>query len=165
MDALDWCAGNPRGHRAVGATVGGETGADVSHPTRNGGNLDATGRSHAPDSVVRRLLDAALAYSGGSHTVEDVLAGVRDGTMQLWHRPNALIVTEVITHPRQQIVHIFLAAGKMDAIEALADEIEGWARAVGCTKARLVGRRGWTRSFLQRTGWRDTEYVTLERDL
>lgn len=114
---------------------------------------------------MRDLLDAALAYAGGSHTVDDVVEGVKNGEMQLWHRPGALVVTELLPFPRQKIVNVFLAAGTMEGVEALADEIEGWAKAEGCTKARLTGRKGWARSFLARTGWRDTELVTLERDL
>lgn len=90
---------------------------------------------------------------------------IADGRAQLWCGDGAVVVTELVQEPQQKICHVFLAAGRMAEIERLADEIEGWAVREGCTKARLTGRKGWARTFLSRTGWRDTELVTLEREL
>ena len=111
------------------------------------------------------LLEAALAYAGGTHTVEDVEALIASGEAQIWEGPNSLVVTEIDRQPRQAILLFFLAAGHKAELLAMQDGILAWGREQGCTRARLVGRRGWARSFLQDSGWADTQYVIMEREI
>lgn len=114
----------------------------------------------------RPYIAAALEYAGGTHTVEDVRAGCEDGTFQFWPAPHSVVVTEVLRTPQQLIVHVFLAAGRMDEIEEVHDRVEDWARRIGAHKLTLVGRPGWTRSFLaRRKGWRTRSMVIMERAL
>ena len=60
-------------------------------------------------------------------------------------------------------LHFFLAGGVMAELEAMTPIILEWGVAHGCTKARLVGRKGWARSFLMDSGWHDTGLVILEK--
>lgn len=115
-----------------------------------------------PDAT-KFLLESALAYAGGSHAVDDVLAMIEKGVAQLWTGPNAAVVTELTETPREKVLHFFLAAGSGAELEAMQDGIIEWGRERGCTKARFVGRRGWERTFMSRTGWQNTRYIIMER--
>ena len=118
-----------------------------------------------PTEADRLLIESALAYAGGTHTVDDVLAMIAEGRCQLWRGPNAAVVTEIDEYPREKVLHFFLAAGDMKELEAMQDGIMAWGIERGCTKARFVGRRGWQRTFMARTGWRDTRYIIMEKSL
>lgn len=111
------------------------------------------------------LLDAALAYAGGSHTRQDVLDAIDAGTAQFWPGPHSCIVTEIDEQPRHRVLHFFLAAGTSPELEAMESGILAWGQEQGCTVARFVGRKGWTRSFLARTGWADTGVVVMEKQI
>ena len=107
-------------------------------------------------------LEAALAYADMSHTFEDVVALVASGAAQAWPGPASIIITEIVTFPRWSVLNFFLAAGRMSELQAMTPHILDWAKAHGCTRATLVGRKGWARSFLTSTGWREKPVRILE---
>lgn len=115
------------------------------------------------DDRTRALIEAALVYAGGSHTVGDVEDLLDKGHAVLWKGPNSIVVTEIEVHPRQKVLHFFLASGNAQELEAMEEGIMQWGREQGCTKARFVGRRGWDRSFLARTGWQNTHVIVMEK--
>ena len=104
----------------------------------------------------RPLIEAALVYAGGTHTFEDVVQMVERGEAQFWHGPASIVVTEIDRQPEQAILLFFLAAGNRAELLAMQDGILAWGFTQGCTRARLVGRKGWVRSFLRDSGWVDT---------
>lgn len=110
-------------------------------------------------------LEAALAYADMSHTFEDVVALVASGAAHAWPGPASIIVTEIVTFPRWSLVNFFLAAGRMTELEAMTPHILAWAKTQGCTKATLVGRKGWARSFLTDDAWVTKPHVIMERAL
>lgn len=95
----------------------------------------------------RAWIEAALAYSGGTHTFEDVADGIRSGRMQLWPAEDGCCVTEIVVYPRKKVLNGFLAGGDMARIVDMIPDIEAWAAAQGCSGVELTGRRGWTRVF------------------
>lgn len=116
------------------------------------------GTGERPDlSRYRRSIERALAYSGGTHTYEDVVDMIADGRAMLWAGPSAMCVTEIIEYPRKRVLNIFLAGG--DAPQTLAEMerllpiVLDHAKQQGCAYAMFSGRRGWERTFLARTGW------------
>ena len=111
----------------------------------------------------RMLLESALAYAGGTHTVEDVERLIADGSVQFWPGPHSCVVTEFDTQPQKKTLSIFLAAGDAAELEAMEPGIMAWGREQGCAVARFVGRRGWERSFLKRMGWANTNVVVMEK--
>lgn len=114
----------------------------------------------------RSHIEAALQYSGGTHTFEDIVEGVERGELQFWPGPDSVIVTEIAQYPRRKALHFFLAGGHLPELEAMTPEILAWGREQGCNQATLCGRRGWDRTFLTRTGWAVTqELVVLEKSL
>jgi hypothetical protein len=109
-------------------------------------------------------LTASLEHAHGTHTLDDVEAGVQNGSLQLWTGPQSAIVTEVLEYPRVKVLHIFLAGGNLAEIEAMYEPIAAWARTLGCTQVRCTGRPGWERTFLKHRGWRKAQ-VVLQGDL
>jgi hypothetical protein len=113
----------------------------------------------------RSQIEAALAYAGGTHTFEDIQAGVEAGSLQYWPGPRSVVITEIIQYPRSRALNFFLAGGELPELEAMYPLIEEWGRAQGCTVAVMSGRKGWERSFLTRKeGW-EPKLVVFEKDL
>jgi hypothetical protein len=118
-----------------------------------------------PLEAYEAQINAALHYSGGTHTFSDVRDAVQAGRLKFWPGPQSVILTETIQYPRKRILNFFLAGGTLPEIKAMYPLIIEWARGEGCTGAVISGRAGWLRSFLTRTeGWEST-LVVLERDL
>lgn len=113
----------------------------------------------------RTLIEAALAYAGGTHTFEDVVREVESGNAQFWPGPNSCVVTQIDDAPSRRVLHFFLAAGDGDELAAMEPGLIEWGRDNGCTLARLVGRKGWERSFLIGLGWARSEHIILEKEL
>lgn len=110
-------------------------------------------------------IEAALQYSGGTHTFADVRDAVHAGQMQFWPGPRSAIITEIVVYPRKKVLNLFLGAGVMEEIEAMFSGIEAWGASQGCSAASATGRHGWERSFMVKThGWTPT-HVVYSKDL
>ena len=90
----------------------------------------------------RPHIEAALSYSGGTHTFEDVVAGVSAGRLQFWPGPNSAVITEIQEYPQKRTLHFFLAGGNLAELEVMLPMISEWGREQGCTAMSLTGRRG-----------------------
>jgi hypothetical protein len=115
-------------------------------------------------TAYRPQIEAALVYSGHSHTFDDVAQLVKDGKAQFWGGPTSVVITQVVLEPQHKVLHFFLAGGNLAELEKMTPLIEQWGREQGCTRASLVGRKGWDRTFLSRQGWHNG-LVVLEKDL
>jgi hypothetical protein len=111
----------------------------------------------------RPWIEAALEYSGGTHTFDDVVDGITSGRMQLWPAPRGCAVTEIVLHPRKKVLHVFLAGGDMDQILDMIDSAAAWGRTQDCTALTLAGRLGWQR-VLDKHGFTPV-LVTMERNI
>jgi len=96
---------------------------------------------------LRHHVVAALEYSGGSHTVEDIAEGIGKGHFQLWPGADSVIVTEIIVYPQLKDLHFFLAGGDLDELRLMQPLIESWGKDMGCSRVSLAGRRGWRGHF------------------
>jgi hypothetical protein len=112
----------------------------------------------------RPHIEAALYYSGGTHTYGDIVEGVNDGRYVFWPGPNSAVITEIIEHPQKRTLHFFLAGGNAAELEAMLPGIADWGREQGCTLMSLTGRKGWERSFLKREGW-ESNLVVMTKEL
>ena len=101
-------------------------------------------------------ISRALEYADGAYTLDDIRSGVEAGRLQLWPGVSSVIVTEILESPRQRTLLFFLAGGNLQELEAMLPPIFAWGRSQGCIRASLVGRAGWTRTFLARLGWKPT---------
>lgn len=93
----------------------------------------------------RHHIEAALAYSGGTHDFDDVKQSILEGRMQLWPAPRGCAVTEIVVYPKKKVLHVFLAAGEMDQIIEMIDSAVSWGKTQECTSMTIAGRPGWAR--------------------
>lgn len=113
----------------------------------------------------RRQIEAALQYADGTHTFEDVVRQVAKGDLQFWPGPASVLITEILEHPQRRTLNFFLAGGDLAELERMTPSVLQWGKQLGCTRAIMLGRKGWERSFLVRTGWTLPPLVVLEKDL
>lgn len=116
-------------------------------------------------SRYRRHISDALSHASATHAYDDVARMVSAGLMQYWPGPASIVVTETIDHPQARLLHFFLAAGVRAELEAMTPLILDWGKSRGCTRATLIGRKGWQRTFLKDTGWRTSDLIFMEKDL
>lgn len=107
----------------------------------------------------RKQIESALRYSGGTHTFADVQAMVLTGKAQFWHGVESVVITQIEVTPQLRNLHFFLAAGNQQELALMEAPLCEWGRLQGCTTATLIGRKGWERSFLTKTGWTPTHTV------
>ena len=100
---------------------------------------------------------------------EAVRADLKAADKQLWGyqhegRVLGIAITSVIDTPRGKAVEVYGAAGTESVhgqIDQIMAEIERWAAALGCTRVRILGRKGWLRRL---HGYRQTGII-IEKDL
>lgn len=112
---------------------------------------------------IQELIESALAEGGDTHTYQDVRDSIISGAMQLWLGNDACAVTEIVIYPRKKVLHVFLAAGKMETIVDMLESAEKFGKANGCTSITIAGRHGWKR-VLSDEGFKHTLTV-LEKGL
>lgn len=109
-------------------------------------------------------IEAALEYAGGSHTIEDVERGILAGRFALVPLERSALVLERVDYPQYRALHVFLAGGELSEIKAYFDhQLPEIARANGCKKMTISGRRGWVRA-LKDIGFSEA-YTTITRDV
>jgi hypothetical protein len=113
---------------------------------------------------LRKHVEAALEYSAGTHTIDDVAELVLNGKLQCWEGQNSIIITEVVVYPRLKNLHFFLAGGDLDEISLMEPLITEWGKGLGCTRVSLAGRRGWQKSFLKDRGY-EPKWSVLSKEL
>jgi hypothetical protein len=106
-----------------------------------------------------QYLEAALEYSGGTHGIEDIATGVREGKYQLWPAPNAAAITEIIVYPRLKELHCFLAGGDLDELKVMRPYVEAFGKRHGCSRSTFSGRRGWERTFMKDEGYEPRWFI------
>lgn len=92
-------------------------------------------------------IDAALSYSGGTHSSIDVLDAIKQGKAQFFPMENSVIVTEIVDYPKKSVCRIWLAGGEMDELIEAEKELVTWARNHGCSGMEIIGRKGWERQL------------------
>jgi len=127
--------------------------------------MGADERMPIMDQLVRckNWIEAALAYSGGTHSFQDIVDGVLSGQMQLWAGESGCAVTEISVYPKKKVLHVFLAAGDMNQIIDFQDSAIQFAKMNGCDSMTIAGRSGWKR-ILDKHDWHE-QFVVLEREI
>lgn len=92
-------------------------------------------------------IEAALAYSGDTHSLLHVVDAIKDGSAQFFPLENSVIVTEIVDYPKRAVCRIWLAGGEMDELIKAEKSIVEWARSHGCDGMEIIGRKGWERQL------------------
>lgn len=110
-------------------------------------------------------LRKALSYEPGVSSFEGLAREIESGDAQLWLQGDGLVVTQIRETESGNALNYWLAAGDMDDVLALTDDIEEWARdEMDCKTAYVTGRRGWTR-ILPDYGWSAEPTVNFRKEL
>jgi hypothetical protein len=112
----------------------------------------------------RQWIEDALEYSGGTHSFDDIAAGVLAKKFQLWPNHNSAVVTEIVVYPNTKNLHFFLAGGNLDELKMMRPHIEAWGKSIRCTRVTLAGRKGWERTFLKDEGY-EPQWFVLSKEL
>ena len=112
------------------------------------------------------VLQDALDDGGNTHTLGDIHRAIERDEMQLWEGRDSAMVTQIEETPRQRILHVALAGGNLDELEAMLPAVHAYGVHHFCTMMSLSGRRGWSRIPQMRgiPGW-TTVGVTMIRPL
>jgi len=92
------------------------------------------------------ILEPAVAYQQ-AYTIDDVEDKIRHGYFHLWPGKNSAMVAELINFPQERVYNLLFASGKFDEIEGIIEQIEVFAKTIGCTKLMGGGRPGWKRKI------------------
>lgn len=105
---------------------------------------------------------AALKSGAQTHTWGSLINGLFEQELQFWDHPRGCAVTEVLDWPNdERWVHVFLAAGDMDALLDLEGPVEYFARQIGAKRLTFTGRKGFRRVLKH---WSEP-VVTMQREL
>ena len=116
----------------------------------------------SPD-VLRTRLEDALEQGGGDHTIDELAEEVRAGRAQCFHTTRAVVFTQIERHRNYSALRVYVAAGALEDVMSLQPEVEALARAEGCDRLVMIGRRGW-KAVLPKFGWAEA-MVVYERPL
>lgn len=107
-------------------------------------------------------LTAALSYAHGTHTFDDVVQGIITNRYVMIVLKESVIILEVLTYPRTQHMHIFLAGGNLDELVGYVPTLKELAKENGCSYLTLAGRKGWKAKLRQADkAWKELGGVPL----
>jgi hypothetical protein len=95
------------------------------------------------------FIDRAVERADGAFDLEYVKTKVFTNQAQLWPGQNSAVVTRLETHPSGLLTCLLWLAGGDDLSElkALEKAISAWAKAMGCERMEIIGRRGWLKAL------------------
>lgn len=114
-------------------------------------------------SRLRLDIERALCYGGNTHNFDDVVSGLLRGSYIPHYTHNSMVLCEVVTYPRKKFYHVFLAAGNLDGVLSVLNDMYRMAERLHCNGLVVVGRPGWTR-VLKTHGW-DIMLTQLGREV
>lgn len=97
-------------------------------------------------------IEAALEYTHGTHTIEDVELGIEQARFQFWPGQKSAAVTEVVEYPRAKALNIWLCGGDVEELLEMVPSWESFAKYLECDRLAGGGRVGWNK-FLKSHGW------------
>lgn len=121
-----------------------------------------TGAAEREWTRCKHWIEAALPYCYGTHTIDDVAAGIGSGQFQFWPGERSAVITEILEYPRLKALNYFLVGGDgQELVERMEPMIAAWAKSIGCTRLVQVGRKGWSR-VLRPKGYRPVLTMMLK---
>lgn len=108
-------------------------------------------------------IEAALSYAGGTHTLDDIRAGIEKGRFALIALERSAFVVEIIEYPQAMALHIFLAGGDLEELKGFNSRMDEMARRLGCSRITIAGRKGFAR-VLTELGYLE-RWTVLAKDI
>jgi hypothetical protein len=111
----------------------------------------------------QKYIEAALEYTKGTHTIQDIWDGIVTGNFQFWPGEKSAVVTEIQIYPQSKVMHIFLAGGNLEELLEMEKSVRAYATTIGCNSMSISGRRGWVKIF-ESDGWQEV-CTTIAKEL
>ncbi len=93
-------------------------------------------------------LCASMLRYGKTHNKEDIWREIAEGRAQLHPLPHAAMLTTIEQYPAGlKEIKGWLAGGDLREIVAYEPVLAAWGKEIGCTRASIVGRRGWMKAM------------------
>ena len=121
------------------------------------------------EAKIRPWIEAAMSYSAGERTVDQILELLYVGKAQCWVVLSGedivnVATTEIIDYPNKRVLHIITSTGiDWENHKQEHKELEDFAKALGCQSISVWGRRGWERK-LHTLGYEHT-YSVFEKKI
>ena len=79
-------------------------------------------------------------------SIEWLLTNIRQGRFQLWKGEGSAIVTNVADAGNgKHLVWLFAGGDLQEITKELKPQIENWAKSIGCQRASMTARVGWSK--------------------
>lgn len=105
----------------------------------------------------RPWIEDALEYARGTHTIDDIEAGIEDGRFFFFSSEGSAVVVEFIDYPRLRVLNYFLIGGNLEQlVHRIEPAVTAWAKENGCRRVIGIGRKGLSRVFAKHgyeDGW------------
>jgi hypothetical protein len=101
--------------------------------------------AHCRDAMLE-----AIAQTNGTHTEDDILAGVMAGRFKLWRRGASGLITEFSAFPQMKQLNAFITGGSLHELLPLQEPVQNYAAANGCGRMTAMvthGEKGWERAL------------------
>lgn len=109
-------------------------------------------------------IKAAIESFGNVMSYEDVIEGLELGQYKLWPGSDSVIITESVELPLAKVLNLALAGGNLEELELMLRNIEAWAKENGYKRISLIGRPGWSKSFLKNNGYK-ANWIIMAKEL
>ena len=109
----------------------------------------------------RKYILEALDRGIDSHSEKDVFYAIARGDAQLWTGQKSACVTEIVTYPNFKSIRFWLAGGDLEELKEMENPICEWAKSIGCKKAQIVGRKGWSKVNFKDKTYKDVGTILI----
>jgi hypothetical protein len=116
---------------------------------------------------IEEHLEECVKLSKGETDMDTLWRRLNEGLLQLWlatdgETVDGVTITEIPPPPSPYCTIVFAyGINGMDWVKEMESEIAAWARSLGRSKVRIIGRKGWLRAL---KGYEQTHTV-MERTL
>jgi hypothetical protein len=102
--------------------------------------------------ILTRKLHRFL-HDNACYDFQDILEGIKDGSLQSFAVGDTWVVTQVGDYPRQKVLHVMAAVGNFDEFAAVTPFLKDYAKDIGATLITGSGRDGWRKKLHLLPGW------------
>jgi hypothetical protein len=113
---------------------------------------------------LRPKIEKALRIGDNTYNFDNLILAVERGRLKLFYRPDAVLFAEMTCYPQYKTLDYVLMAGTIAGLTPLDECARAWGLAMGCSKVKAGGRRGWAKVARQH-GWKKSPHVMFWKEL
>jgi hypothetical protein len=102
--------------------------------------------------ILTRKLQRCLHDNDDCYDFQDIMEGIKDGSLQSFAVGDTWIVTQIGDYPRRKVLHVLMVVGNWDEFADATPVLRDFAKEIGATLITGSGRDGWRRRLPP--GWK-----------